>query len=116
MGCSIRWNFAFCPLGDSYDYRDVVPLHWPLQAAAAMEERSPALQTFNIQCPYHRDDIDEFIYQDPLFLLRADLSNARLRDITVENFKTTTSRSNADSPTDQPTFVWLRKRFSNQST
>lgn len=43
MGCFIRWNFAFCLLGDSYDYRDVVPLCWQLQAAVALEERSPAL-------------------------------------------------------------------------
>jgi len=37
------WSFRFCPLGDSYDHRDVVPLQLHLEGS------SPALQTFNVQ-------------------------------------------------------------------
>jgi len=55
----------FCPLGDSNDHRDVVTgaLQPPL------EEISPALHTFNIQCPYH--DTGEFIYQVLFFFSKS---------------------------------------------
>ena len=107
---SARTHYSLHPLGDFYDYRDVVLLQLHL------EESSPALQTLNIQLSLSR--YRRIYLPSPIVFAKSrpiQRSNEKGAHVwlrhrcvlhgAVENFKTTTSRSDVkrrQTPTRTP--------------